>query len=83
MPYIKKEQRDDFEDGLERTPTPDDAGELNYVLTNICKAYINFKGLNYKSINDCIGALECCKQELYRRVAAPYEDKKLKENGDV
>ena len=30
-----------------------------------------------------MGALECAKLELYRRVAAPYEDVKIMENGDV
>lgn len=29
------------------------------------------------------GAIECAKLEFYRRVAAPYEDKKIAENGDV
>jgi hypothetical protein len=33
--------------------------------------------------NDVIGALECCKLELYRRMVAPYENTKIKENGDV
>ena len=28
-------------------------------------------------------ALECAKLELYRRLAAPYEDEKRKETGDV
>jgi hypothetical protein len=27
--------------------------------------------------------LECCKLEIYRRLVAPYEDKKKEENGDV
>jgi hypothetical protein len=30
-----------------------------------------------------IGVLECAKLELYRRVAAPYEDAKCEDNGDV
>ena len=30
-----------------------------------------------------IGALECAKLELYRRIAAPYEDTKIQENGEV
>jgi len=29
------------------------------------------------------GVLECAKLELYRRIAAPYEDTKIEENGDV
>jgi hypothetical protein len=38
---------------------------------------------DYQAINDCLGALEGAKLELYRRVAAPYEDRKIQENGDV
>jgi hypothetical protein len=32
---------------------------------------------------DVVGALECAKLELYRRLAAPYEDQKIKLNGDA
>jgi hypothetical protein len=61
----------------------DNVGELNYLLTELCIAYFRIHGARYQQINDVIGALECCKQEFYRRVAAPYEDEKIKENGDV
>jgi len=30
-----------------------------------------------------MGALEGAKLEFYRRVVVPYEEKKMKENGDV
>jgi len=30
-----------------------------------------------------VGVLECAKLELYRRIAAPYEDEKIVETGDV
>jgi len=39
--------------------------------------------LRYQNINDLLGALEGAKLELYRRVAAPYEDEKVESNGDV
>ena len=55
-------------------------GELNYVITKIMKEVYP---LRYYHINKAIGVLECIKQEFYRRVAAPYEDQKMKENGDV
>lgn len=39
---------------------------------------------NYESeMGDLLGAIEAAKLEFYRRVAAPYEDKKCMENGDV
>lgn len=35
------------------------------------------------SLADVLGTLECVKLEFYRRVVAPYEDKKCAENGDA
>jgi len=84
MPYIKREQRYIFrESPKDLGYRCDNAGELNYVFTVIVQNYLRNKGLNYQNINDCIGALEGCKLELYRRIAAPYEDTKINENGDV
>ena len=86
MPYVKSSERfltgqpelDWIKRELEKP------GNLNYVITEICIAYLERKGLNYNDgINAVIGALECAKLELYRRVAAPYEDTKIKVNGDV
>ena len=58
-------------------------GGLNYILTTTCLYYLKTKGESYQTYNDIIGALECCKLELYRRKISPYEDIKIKENGDV
>jgi hypothetical protein len=58
-------------------------GELNYELTRAVDSYVVRRGLGYSAINDVVGALESAKLEFYRRVAAPYEDKKAKENSDV
>ena len=85
MPYIRKEDRErlnpliDLLDGQDiRT-----AGELNYLITMLTHRFLNQKPENYQSYNDAIGALEGAKLELYRRHVAPYEDEKIKENGDV
>jgi hypothetical protein len=77
MPYVKQEDRLRLLDDLPRTP-----GELNYEITLLISKYWDYTG-NYQGINDIVGALEGAKLEFYRRVAAPYEDKKIAENGDV
>ena len=59
------------------------AGELNYVITRILLDYLDVNDTRYQTLNDCIGVLECAKLELYRRIAAGYEDGKIAENGDV
>jgi hypothetical protein len=88
MPYITTDRKADLIQhtalGINaRTKILVNAGELNFVLTSVVLDYIDTKGLKYQTINDILGALECAKAEFYRRVAAPYEDKKIKENGDV
>lgn len=78
MPYIKQVERDVLDEG--RSPcTP---GQLNYVITGLINEYLSY-GLSYEEINAVIGVLECAKLELYRRVAAPYEEQKRYDNGDV
>lgn len=79
MPYLEKGIRASLEDGR----VPGEAGELNYLITKLCDAFLIKTGLSYKNINQAIGALECAKLELYRRIAAPYEDQKCRDNGEV
>lgn len=78
MPYIKKEAKEFLDKGMQ----PRDPGELNYVFTCIIQSYWSKYG-RYQTINDIVGALEGAKLEFYRRVAAPYENTKIEENGDV
>ena len=77
MPYIVQELREKV---LREGPM--NAGELNYAITYLLKQYWYQTG-NYQGINDIVGALEGAKMEFYRRVAVPYENEKIKENGDV
>ena len=78
MPYIRQEDRD-----LVLFNEPLTAGQLNFVFTDRITQYVKDKGLSYQTINDIVGALEGAKLEFFRRVAAPYEDTKIKENGDL
>jgi hypothetical protein len=43
----------------------------------------DYKQNKKASADEVVGVLECAKLEIYRRIAAPYEDKKIVENGDV
>lgn len=80
MPYVKPEIRD----RIDRGGTPENSGELNYAITRLLDGYLKRKDLlGYAELNEVVGALECAKLELYRRLMAPYEDDKIDENGDV
>ena len=84
MPYIKQLRRFQLdtmaiEDLESEIKSP---GELNYVITRLIDDSYSRRG-DSQSVNDVVGALEGAKLEFYRRVAAPYEDQKARENGDV
>jgi len=83
MPYIKKVDRLKFKKTLEHILPPHTAGELNYCLSCICQLYLLYAGESYQTHNDIMGALSGVQQEWYRRKVAPYEEKKIKENGDI
>ena len=84
MPYIKKDDRKVFDECLyELSNTIWTEGDLNYCISTLLHLYLRREGLCYSNINGLMGVLECAKNEFYRRVAVPYEDKKIFENGDV
>lgn len=77
MPYINQSDRPVV------FAHPETPGELNYCLTMVALEYLKAKGQSYTTINTIMGAFDCAAKEFYRRVAVPYEQKKIAENGDV
>ncbi len=85
MPYIIQPDRDRLDPKIKELADTINmesrAGELNYTITKLLLA---LKGSGkYKDYNELVGALESAKLEFYRRAISPYEDEKIKENGDV
>ena len=82
MPYITQSNRVDIDYRLgpllEFISSP---GDANYVITQVLRKAFDYS--HYSDFNAAIGILECCKLEMYRRAVAPYEDQKIRENGDV
>jgi len=92
IPYIHKDFRQEIDEHgylrhlaeyLASTNDSDTVGALNYVINVLVRKCLKHKGLRYAQINNLIGSLECAKLEIYRTLAAPYEDHKLEKNGDV
>jgi hypothetical protein len=89
MPYIPQTRRDEIHNELLDNETggiawsPQNAGDLNFLVTCFIDNFIIDNGVRYANVNEMIGALECCKLELYRILIAPYEDVKIAENGRV
>jgi hypothetical protein len=54
-------------------------GDLNYILFKFAKTIVP----SYNNYKNFCGELRQCATEIERRLLAPYEDEKCKENGDV
>ncbi|HUD20273.1 MAG TPA: hypothetical protein VMR81_07560 [Patescibacteria group bacterium] len=87
MPYIPKDQRpvldremDPVIKHLASLPFEEQDGALNYTITRMIK---HIYPKRYRHLNRALGVLSAVTQELYRHVVGPYEDEKIKENGDV
>lgn len=91
MPYLKREDKEKVEELIEETNRSfrdiggelKTAGELNYTVTQLIRGYFIDNGGRYQQINDVVGALDSAKAEFQRRIVGPYEDLKIKDNGDV
>lgn len=96
MPYISEEERAELDgkiwelsqailDPKTAIVNPNDfshfLGRLNYCFTRIIMTVMG--DVRYNKIAMATGVLENVKQELYRRVAGPYEDSKVMQCGDV
>lgn len=92
MPYIEKKDRQHLDPVIDAlagelkkfgTENPTSyAGALNYAISRLIGT-LALENLRYRSIAVITGVLENVKQEFYRRIAVPYEDKQIEKNTDV
>jgi len=82
MPYIKKYNREHFDDVVDAmfNAGVQVNGDLNYILFAFCKRHIDPSYNNYKNF---MAELNEAAEEIRRRLLAPYEDEKIIQNGDV
>ncbi|MBI4711723.1 MAG: hypothetical protein HY762_00190 [Planctomycetes bacterium] len=87
MPYIDQTSRKNLEPEikalikkLKSVPPEKVDGHINY---SICRILKELYPPSYFNYNRMMGLITCVGQEVYRRLVAPYEDKKKDESGDV
>ena len=82
MPYVGQDIRQFFE--RHRGAPAISSGELAYKLAMEIKRYLDSQQKpDYALYASVIGVLETLKMEINRRLIAPYEQEKIKKNGDV
>ena len=87
MPYIDRPKRPALDEAIEplvkKIALGRDKGEMNYVFTRLCLAWLRQRGVSYNSLSDVKAVLDDVRTEFHDRHMRPYEDKKRAENGDV
>ena len=96
MPYIDEQERVELDSQIDNMilairnnktnlNNPHDfsnyLGRINYCFSRII--YGVMRDVSYRNIAMVTGVLENIKQEYYRRIAEPYEDIKIRQNGDI
>lgn len=92
MPYIVQSKREQLDDAIDNLmdqirqiesddPANDIGGCLNYIFTKMLLQ--SYRTNKYSELAQAVSVLEMCKQEYYRKHAAPYEDQKEFDNGVV
>lgn len=81
MPYVDQDTRR----RVDQRWCPNTPGELTYAITRLVNEWLNLRKPepDFERYSSAVGALECCKLEIYRRLIVPYEQKKCELNGDV
>lgn len=86
MPYIDQKVRElydlpikDLMWRLDHTSSSEAAGAFTYIVYKLLQRFN--RHFWHRALG--IGCLICAILEIYRREHAPYEDQKIKENGDV
>lgn len=79
MPYIDQPARERLDNG----GNAENPGELTYVIYKACLDYLLNKSYRFSTFAEIGGALSSADQEFYRRFVVPYEEGKIRENGDV
>lgn len=88
MPYIKKKDRVQYQDAINELArmVPSDRelrpGHMNYIVSRLVQVVYGDK-MRYCDHNEVMGFLAGVQAEFYRRFTAPYEDEKIKSEGDL
>ncbi len=88
MPYIARKDRPQYQEIINELASrvPKDRmarpGHINYIVSLLIEKVYG-KELRYADHNEVVGVLNCIALEFYRKKTAPYEDIKIKEEGDL
>ena len=85
MPYIDKTRKGELRPLLDKIKFAG-PGDLTYAVSVLMINYLTTLSphmLTFHALNGCIGAVELAIHEFKRRILDPYEQQKIRDNGDI
>lgn len=80
VPHVDVEAKERIKSGDD----PQTVGELTYALTRPIKAFIRSREKrNFETFALVLGALSSVTKDFYDHIVKPYEDQKVRENGNA
>lgn len=83
MPYIRPEDRIQFDEVLDNIPSIQTKGELEYCIFKLMTIYMEDKDWKYTNLHDTVYAAQHCADEYRRRFLDDREDSAIEDNGDI
>jgi len=83
MPYIKQEDRVQYDEVLFRMGEIKTKGDLEYCIFSLMKKYMKTRESKYSNLHDCTYAAGHCCDEFRRRFLDKREDIAISTNGDI
>jgi hypothetical protein len=83
MPYIKKDERYEFNTVLDCLPSMATKGQLEFCIFKLMRMYMCGREYTYSNLHDVAYAAEHCADEFRRRFLDNREDFTRMINGDV
>lgn len=83
MPYIKQDDRKEYDKFLKRCPIIMNKGHLEYIVFSLMRKYMATRKYRYSILHDCVYAVQHCADEFRRRFLDKREDEARRTNGDI
>ena len=83
MPYIKQEDRPQYNVVLDKLPEIKTKGDLEYCIFKVMKKFMETREKRYSNYHDCVYGAGHCSDEYRRRFLDKREDEAREENGDI
>jgi hypothetical protein len=83
MPYIKREERKQYDHILDQMPDIQTKGDLEYCVFKLMVRFMKTRAFRYSTLHEVVYAIMHCADEYRRRFLDKREDEAQLENGDI